>query len=44
MRVIRGFQRMLGAKTGKKRGFPEKSLEKPEKTCGNAGFSIDKRF
>jgi hypothetical protein len=43
MRVICGFQRVLSAKTGDKSGFPEKNQEKPEKTCGNTGFAIDKR-
>jgi hypothetical protein len=30
--------------TGQNGPFPEKNQEKPQKTCGNTGFPIDKRF
>jgi hypothetical protein len=43
MRAGRGFERIPRPKIGQKPGFPEKCQEKPQKTCGNEGFAIDKR-
>jgi hypothetical protein len=43
MRAVRGFERISNLKIRQKPGFPEKCQEKPQKTCGNAGFAIDKR-
>jgi DNA-binding protein HU-beta len=43
MRAVRGFHRAPGHKISQKPGFPEKCQGKPQKTCGNAGFAIDKR-
>jgi hypothetical protein len=43
MRADGGFERVPSQKIGQKPGFPEKCQEKPQKTCGNAGFAIDKR-
>jgi hypothetical protein len=47
MRWGRGFGGVAAGcetrKYGDFRRFPEKNQEKPEKSCGNAGFAIDKR-
>jgi hypothetical protein len=44
MRAGGGFERVPRSKIGQKPCFPEKCQEKPQKTCGNVGFAIDKRF
>jgi hypothetical protein len=42
MRAARGFHRAGSHKIRQKPGFPEKCQEKPQKTCGNGSFAIDK--